>query len=61
MMGHNLLFDNSHGRIGIAESDCDHEKYTEVCDRQQSQMEEEEVAAAVVNEDAPGCGGRADG
>lgn len=47
----NLLFDNSHGRIGIAESDCDHEKYTEVCDRQQSQMEEEEVAAAVVNED----------
>jgi len=44
MMGHNLLFDNSHGRIGIAESDCDHDKYIEERDRQQSQGEEEEVA-----------------
>ena len=51
MMGHNLLFDNSHGRIGIAESDCDHDKYIEERDRQQSQLEEEEEEVVAVVED----------
>lgn len=39
LMGHNLLFDNSRGRIGIAESNCDYDAYVEERSRRQVQVE----------------------
>ena len=42
MMGHDILFDNGRGRVGIAESNCDYESYVEERDNRRRQAAEQE-------------------
>ncbi len=51
LMGHEVLFDNRNGRIGIAESHCDYSRYVEERDevrRQQQQHEQQQSGEEAV-------------